>query len=78
MSVLKFAEAILVLTGSRSQIAFRNLPVDDPKVRRPDISLARNLLNWQPEVRLEEGLRKSLDYFQQNMERIRKGKPKDG
>jgi len=78
MSVLQFGEAILTLTRSRSRIAFRDLPVDDPKVRRPDISLARSLLNWQPEVPLEDGLRKSLDYFQQHMDRVQKGKPKGG
>ncbi|MEW6439707.1 MAG: UDP-glucuronic acid decarboxylase family protein [bacterium] len=74
MSVLKFAEAILALTQSKSRIVFRSLPVDDPKVRRPDISLARKLLDWQPQVPLEEGLRKSLDYFGQNLGRIQKGK----
>lgn len=71
MTVLRFAETILSLTGSESRIVFRPLPVDDPKVRRPDISLARELLGWQPEVPLEEGIRKSLAYFREHMERVR-------
>jgi dTDP-glucose 4,6-dehydratase len=68
MSVLQFAEAILVLTGSRSQIAFRNLPVDDPKVRRPDIGKARRLLGWEPRVSLDEGLQRVLPYFRSKVQ----------
>jgi len=75
MSVLRFAETILALTGSKSRIVFRPLPVDDPKVRKPDISLARELLGWQPEVPLEEGIRRSLAYFRENMDRIRAANP---
>ncbi len=71
MTVLRFAETILSLTGSRSRIVFRPLPVDDPKVRRPDISLARELLGWQPEVPLEQGIRDSLSYFRAHMDRVR-------
>lgn len=75
MSVLRFAETILALTGSKSRIVFRPLPVDDPKVRKPDISLAGELLGWQPEVLLEEGIRRSLAYFRENMNRVRGANP---
>jgi dTDP-glucose 4,6-dehydratase len=63
MSVLEFAELILELTGSRSEIVFRPLPVDDPRVRQPDISLARHVLDWEPKVRVEDGLKRTITYF---------------
>ena len=63
VTVLQLAETIVRLTGSRSRIVHRDLPVDDPKQRRPDISRARELLGWEPEVSLEDGLAKTLEYF---------------
>jgi nucleoside-diphosphate-sugar epimerase len=51
------------LTGSRSKIEQRPLPADDPKVRRPDITRAKELLNWEPKIELEEGIRKTAEYF---------------
>ncbi|HXM44517.1 MAG TPA: UDP-glucuronic acid decarboxylase family protein [Bryobacteraceae bacterium] len=63
MTIREFAEEIRRLTGSCSPIVNRALPEDDPKQRRPDISKARRLLGWEPRVRLEEGLRLTLDYF---------------
>jgi dTDP-glucose 4,6-dehydratase len=63
LSVLEFAKTIKTLTGTRSEIEFRPLPVDDPKVRQPDITRARALLGWSPVVRLEEGLQRTIDYF---------------
>jgi dTDP-glucose 4,6-dehydratase len=63
MTVLQFAEHILKLTGSKSKIDFRPLPTDDPKVRQPDISLAKKLLKWEPKVPFEEGIVKTLEYF---------------
>ena len=63
MTVLQFADHILKLTGSKSKIDFRPLPTDDPKVRQPDISLAKKLLGWEPKVPFEEGIVKTLDYF---------------
>jgi dTDP-glucose 4,6-dehydratase len=71
MTVLDFAQAIVRLCGSRSQIAFRPLPVDDPKVRQPDIARARQILKWEPRVPLEEGLRRTIDYFRALLERGR-------
>jgi dTDP-glucose 4,6-dehydratase len=63
MTVLQFARTIRELTGGSSPIEFRPLPVDDPKVRQPDISLARSLLGWAPRVSLAEGLRRTIEYF---------------
>jgi dTDP-glucose 4,6-dehydratase len=60
MSLLELAEAVLRVTGSRSEIVFEALPVDDPQVRQPDITRARQVLGWEPEVELEEGLRRLL------------------
>ena len=63
MSISQLARKILELTKSRGKIVYKKLPVDDPKVRRPDISLARKELKWQPEIGLEEGLKRTIDYF---------------
>jgi len=69
ISILEFAQEVLRLTGSCSQIVFQPLPVDDPKQRRPDISLAKRLLNWEPRVTLREGLEKTIDYFKTKLSR---------
>ena len=63
VTVLQLAETIVRLTGSTSKIVHRELPVDDPKQRQPDIERARRLLGWEPEVPLEEGLKRTLEYF---------------
>jgi dTDP-glucose 4,6-dehydratase len=63
LTVLEFARQIIAATGSRSKIAFRPLPQDDPRQRRPDIARARSLLDWEPQVSLEQGLVKTIDYF---------------
>jgi len=68
MTLLEMAEKILQVTGSRSKIVFKPLPEDDPKVRQPDIRLARKLLDWEPKVELEEGLRNTLDYFRKRID----------
>ena len=62
-TMLELAEMVLRLTGSRSKISFKPLPSDDPKQRRPDISLAKQALDWEPTVSLEEGLVKTIAYF---------------
>jgi UDP-glucuronate decarboxylase len=61
--VVDLARWIVELTGSRSQVEFHPLPEDDPRQRRPDITLARERLGWEPAVRVEEGLRRTIDYF---------------
>ncbi|WP_050030495.1 UDP-glucuronic acid decarboxylase family protein [Verrucomicrobium sp. BvORR034] len=63
MTVIEFAEKILRITGSDSKIDFRPLPVDDPKVRQPDITLARKILGWEPKVSFEEGIVNTVAYF---------------
>ena len=63
MTILQLAETIREMTGSKSTIEYKPLPEDDPKVRQPDIGLARKLLGWSPEVSLEDGLEKTIEYF---------------
>jgi dTDP-glucose 4,6-dehydratase len=63
MTLLEMAEQVVEATGSRSEIVFEALPVDDPQVRQPDISRARDLLGWEPEVTLREGLPRTVEYF---------------
>ncbi len=63
MTVLDFAEKIINLTNATSKIIYKELPVDDPKIRQPDISLAKKLLDWSPKVPLETGLMKTIEYF---------------
>lgn len=63
MTVLEFAKQILKFTGSDQPIIHQELPQDDPKVRQPDITLARKLLGWEPKVQFEEGIVKTIDYF---------------
>ncbi|MGR3310253.1 MAG: UDP-glucuronic acid decarboxylase family protein [Candidatus Brocadiales bacterium] len=63
ITVLQFAEEILEITKSKSKIAFNPLPVDDPKIRQPDISKAKSLLNWEPKINRLEGLTITLEYF---------------
>jgi len=63
VSILDFAKEILELSGSRSEIEYRPLPQDDPKVRRPDITRAREILGWEPCVERREGMRRTLEYF---------------
>jgi dTDP-glucose 4,6-dehydratase len=62
-TILECARRVLEVTGSKSQIRFANLPQDDPKQRRPDITRARKLLDWEPRIDLQTGLRMSLEYF---------------
>lgn len=66
-TMLQLAELTLKLVGGRSKIVHRPLPADDPKQRRPDISLARSVLGWEPKIPLEEGLRQTIAYFQKTL-----------
>ena len=67
MTMLEFAREIIRLTDSKSEIIYKSLPQDDPKQRRPDITRARNLLQWEPAVALEEGLVNTIDYFRKKL-----------
>lgn len=66
-SMLELAEKVLVLTSSSSKIVYKDLPQDDPTRRQPDITLARTILSWEPIVPLEEGLKKTIAYFQKEL-----------
>lgn len=66
MTVKELAEMVIELAGSKSQIVYKPLPQDDPKTRRPDIAKAQRLLGWQPEIPLDEGLRKTIAWFKKN------------
>ncbi|MCD5401514.1 SDR family oxidoreductase [candidate division NPL-UPA2 bacterium] len=65
LTILEMSRMIIEITGSQSKVINEPLPVDDPKVRRPDISKAQSLLRWKPEVMLDAGLRKTIDWFKQ-------------
>ncbi|MFA5779064.1 MAG: UDP-glucuronic acid decarboxylase family protein [Elusimicrobiota bacterium] len=66
-SILEFAKIILKLTGSKSKIIFEKLPIDDPQVRQPDISRAKKLLKWYPLISVEEGLERTIKWFQKKI-----------
>ncbi len=66
MTILDFAKKVVEMTGSSSKLEFMPLPQHDPKVRRPDISKAKEVLGWKPKVSLEEGLKKTIEWFKEN------------
>ena len=68
-SMLELAEKVIELTNSKSEIVYKPLPHDDPKRRKPDIELAKSKLNWEPEVKLEDGLKKTINYFKELFKR---------
>ncbi|MEE9515368.1 MAG: GDP-mannose 4,6-dehydratase, partial [Candidatus Brocadiales bacterium] len=68
ITVLQLAEEVIELTSSKSKIIFKPLPQDDPKVRSPDISKARNILDWEPKVDRQEGLAKTMEYFSRKIQ----------
>ncbi len=68
-TVRQLAERVIALTGSKSTIVEKPLPEDDPKVRKPDITIARSVLGWEPKVQLEEGLQRTIAYFTQRFAR---------
>ena len=67
MTIKQFAEEILRITGAKSKIEYKPLPVDDPKVRQPDITRAKKVLGWEPKVQFDEGIRKTIDYFREHL-----------
>jgi UDP-glucuronate decarboxylase len=67
LSILEIANKILLITESQSRIVFKPLPPDDPDRRRPDISIAKKVLNWAPRVSLDEGLGKTIEYFKEKL-----------
>jgi dTDP-glucose 4,6-dehydratase len=67
VTMLQLAEEVIRLTGSKSRIVYKGLPADDPKVRQPDTTRARSLLNWEASVSREEGLKKTIAYFKSQM-----------
>jgi UDP-glucuronate decarboxylase len=67
LSIKQLAEQIASIMGSKSTVSFRDLPIDDPKKRKPDIKLAQELLNWSPRVSFEEGIQKTISYFKNCM-----------
>ena len=69
MTIKQFAEEIIRITGTKSGIEYKPLPVDDPKVRQPDIGRAKKILGWEPKVEFEEGITRTIDYFRQWLER---------
>jgi len=75
MSLLDMAKKIIAITDSKSELVYRPLPPDDPKVRRPDIALARRVLeNWEPKISVSDGLVRTRDYFVETLEREAKAK----
>jgi dTDP-glucose 4,6-dehydratase len=68
MTLLELAKRVIRLTGSASSIVFQPLPVDDPKIRQPDIGRARALLGWEPRVDVDEGLRRTIEWFRQTLD----------
>src|SRR5216117_2551667 len=67
MTIKQFAEEIIRITGARSRIDYKPLPVDDPKVRQPDISRAKKILGWEPKVKFEQGIKQTIDYFKESL-----------
>ena len=70
-TIKQLAEMVIDMTGSKSKIVYKDLPVDDPTQRKPDISLARKELGWEPRIPLEEGLKKTIDYFKVRIEELK-------
>jgi dTDP-glucose 4,6-dehydratase len=74
MTIKQFAEKIRKITGTESEIAYKPLPADDPKVRQPDITRARKLLGWEPKVDFETGIRETIEYFRERLAPLREAK----
>jgi UDP-glucuronate decarboxylase len=68
-TMLELAEKVIDLTGSKSKLVFKTLPQDDPKQRRPDITVAKEKLGWEPKVGVDEGLKYTIEYFDQQLKK---------
>jgi nucleoside-diphosphate-sugar epimerase len=64
-TVRQLAEIVIELTGSKSKIVYQELPTDDPKVRKPDITRARTMLGWEPSVKVRDGVARTIEYFRE-------------
>jgi UDP-glucuronate decarboxylase len=64
-SMLELAERVIAITGGRSELRFEPLPQDDPRQRKPDVEMAKTILDWEPKIQLDEGLRRTVDYFEE-------------
>src|SRR5881396_3058546 len=67
MTIRRFADEIIRITGTKSAVDYKPLPVDDPKVRQPDITRAKKILDWEPRVEFEEGIKQTIDYFKESL-----------
>jgi UDP-glucuronate decarboxylase len=67
-TIRELAENVIAMTGSRSQLTFEPLPADDPRQRQPDISAAKEVLDWEPAIALDEGLKHTIEYFRNLLE----------
>ena len=70
-SILEFAKLIIEMTNSKSKIIYKPLPSDDPIQRKPDISLAKEKLNWEPSVDIKEGISKTIEYFDNKLQELK-------
>ncbi len=71
LTILELAKAIINVSGSKSKVVFKELPKDDPKVRQPDITVAKAVLNWQPTIDITEGLQTTLEYYKKALDRVK-------
>lgn len=71
MTIKEMAEMVIKVAGSRSELIYKSLPIDDPKVRQPDIRMAKSLLDWEPKVNLEQGLTRTIEWFRSKMHKPR-------
>jgi dTDP-glucose 4,6-dehydratase len=69
MTIKQFANEIIRITGTKSAIEYKPLPVDDPRVRQPDIARAKEVLGWEPRVHFEEGIKTTIEYFKESLKR---------
>jgi len=72
VTILEFAKEVIELTGSKSKIIHKELPKDDPQVRKPDISKAKAVLGWEPKVKRKDGLKRTLEYFQRQVDGVKR------